>query len=426
MKVTVTKQPKSKVQITVGVPEDVISDVKRSVMNQLRPRVKASGFRAGHAPDKVVEKELGPQAVQAEVLEAAVNRAYGMAVSKEDIKIVGQPQIEVKKFVPYTDLEFTATVEVVPEFKLPDYKKLKATKQEPKVEAADVNEVIGNLQTRLAESKEVTRAAKDGDKVWIDFEGKTTAGKPVEGAKGEDYPLVIGSNTFIKGFEPEMLGKKAGDEHEFTVKFPDDYHAKNLQGKPVTFAVKVKKVEEVVKPKADDEFAAKVGPFKSLKELKDDIKKQLAAEKQEQVDRQFREDLVGELVDKSKFDVPEEMLERVKTELRQELLQNLQYRGLTFEQYLQSEGISEADFEKTHLVERATRRSKASIILTELAEAEKVKIPREELDARLDMLKKQYTDPKMQEELDKPEARRELAAQMLTEKTIDMLQKANS
>lgn len=426
MKVTVAKQPKNKTKLTVAVPEDVLADVKRAVMNQLRPRVKAAGFRAGHAPDKVVEKELGEQAVQNEVLEAAINRAYGMAVAKENVKILGQPQIEIKKFVPYSELEFTAVVEVVPEFKMPDYKKLKASKQAPNVEAKDVDEVIGNLQTRLSESKEVDRAAKDGDKVWIDFDGKTTAGKPVEGASGKEYPLVLGSNTFIKGFEPELVGKKKGDKTEFTVKFPKDYHAKGLQGKPVTFSVTVNKVEEVVKPKADDKFAAKVGPFKDLKELKDDIKKQLSAEKQEQVDRQYREDLVGEMVEKSKFDVPEEMLERVKVELRQELLQNLQYRGLTFEQYLQSEGLSEAEFEKTHLVDRAVRRAKASIILTELAEAENVKIPREELDARLEMLKERYSDDKMQSELDKPEARRELAAQMLTEKTIDTLVELNS
>ena len=199
-----------------------------------------------------------------------------------------------------------------------------------------------------------------------------------------------------------------------------------LHGKPVIFNIKFKKIEVVVKPKIDDAFAGTVGPFTKLSDLKEDIKKQLVAEKNNQADSKFREDLVGALVEKSKFDIPPKLKENVKQQLRQELLQNLQYRGMTLEQYQESEGLSEKQFEDEYLEERAVKRAKASIVLTELAEAENLKIETRDIDQRIALLKQRYSDEKMQAELDKPDARREVAAQMLTEKTIDLIVKLNS
>ncbi|HIA91801.1 TPA: trigger factor [Candidatus Saccharibacteria bacterium] len=416
----------SLVKLTIAVEESTIADAKKEVIEDARKDVKAAGFRQGQAPDKIVEKQIGDDYLQNQVIDYVVNSAYVKAIKDEKVAVIGQPAIKLTKFVPYTELEFEAEVEVTPEFKLPDYKKLSVKRTVEDVTDKEVEEVLDNLATRGAESKEVKRAAKDADKVWIDFKGVDKDGKEVSGASGEDYPLVIGSNTFIKGFEPEVVGLKAGDEKTFDVIFPKDYHVKALQNKPVTFTITVKKIEEVVKPKIDDAFAGTVGPFTKLADLKADIKKQLEAEKNNKADSTYREELVGALVEKSKFDIPPKLKENVKNQLRQELMQNLQYRGMTLEQFRDAEGYDEKSFETDYLDDRAVKRAKASIVLTEVAEAEDLKVTTPEIDQRIALLKQRYTDEKMQAELDKPDARREVAAQMLTEKTIDLIVESNT
>lgn len=428
MQISTEELKDSNTKVTVGVDKESIADAKRQVLGQLRPEVKAPGFREGKAPDNVVEKQLGAEYVQNLVLERAVGRAYSQAIDDKKLKPLGQPQINITKFVPYSELEFEAEVEVVPNFSLPDYKNLKIdTPDSEEVAEKDVDEVIENIRTRIAESKEVDRAAKDGDKAWIDFKGtRADNDEEVKGATGEDYPIVLGSNTFIKGFEPEVVGMKPGEEKDFTVTFPEDYHVKALQDQKVNFHVTLKKVEEIIKPDVNDEFAKKAGPFENLESLKKDIKSQLEQEQQQRASREFREAVIEKLVEKTKLDVPPQLQERVKQEIRQEMEQNLQYRGTTLAQYIEQQGLSEEEFEQKELTEKANKRAKASLILTEVAEQEKIDINREELEERLQMLRQQYSDEKMQAELDKPEARRELAAQLMTEKTIQKLIEFNT
>src|SRR5690606_10896200 len=183
-------------------------------------------------------------------------------------------------------------------------KKIKMTKPTVKVEAKDVNEVLESLKKRGAERKEVDRASKDGDEVVFDFKGTDSKGQPVAGADGKDYPLIIGSNTFIPGFEPELVGLKAGEEKKFTVTFPKDYGVKALQSKKVTFEVKVHKVSEMLDPKLDDNFAAAVGPFKTRKELNDDIKRSLEMERGQQAEAQYGNVLLQKIAHKSYIEIP--------------------------------------------------------------------------------------------------------------------------
>ena len=235
---------------------------------------------------------------------------YAQAAKLENIRPVTRPEVTVKKFVPFTQLEFEVSTEVVGDIKLADYKKIKLAKPKPEVTATDVDDVIKSLKIRVAEKKEVNRPAKKTDEVWIDFKGVNEKKEPVSGAEGKDYPLVIGSNTFIPGFEDNVEGLKPGDEKTFTLTFPKDYGAKALAGKKVTFTINVKKVQEVSEPKLDDDFAAKVGPFKTVKELKDDIKKQLTVEKQDQLNRDYASDLVEKITDQSKMAIPSAMIEQ--------------------------------------------------------------------------------------------------------------------
>jgi trigger factor len=422
MKIQRTNQSDTKILFTITGTQNELLAAKQIAIAKLSPQVKLQGFRPGHAPAELVEKQLNPNLLQEETLNEVLNTLYETAVRQEDIRPVAQPKVELKKFVPYTEVEFTAEVDVIGKITLGNYKNLKAKKNTATVAKTDVDEVINRLQTQMAEYKEVDQAAKVGDRAWIDFEGVDAKGETVQGAKGDDYPLALGSNTFIPGFEDNVVGLKKGDKKEFTIPFPKDYGVKALQGKKVTFAITVKKVEETIRPDVNVDFAKKVGPFDSVEALKADIKKQIVAEREHQADRDYQDALVKELIQVSKLSLPDAMLQEQIDIVDKEFRQNLVYRGQTFQEYLSAAGLTEDDYKKKELAPAAEERLKAGLILSELADVEKVTITPEELEIRIQVLKGQYqSDTKMQEELDKPENRREVAARLLTEKTIAKL-----
>jgi trigger factor len=346
---------------------------------------------------------------------------YGEALLQEKVRPVAQPQVSIKKFVPFTTLEFEAEVEAVGEVKLPDYKKIKLTKKPVTVTAKDVDEVIDNLALRTAEKEAVNRAAKQGDELTIDFTGVDAKTKePIKGADGTDYPLLLGSNTFIPGFEDNLTGLKPGAEKSFDVTFPKDYGVKALQNKAVSFSVTVKKVSEIKKPTIDDAFAAKIGPFKTVKELKDDVKAQLTIEQQQRVERDFESELLEKITDKSTAAIPEALIDEELERLEREERQNAMYRGLTWPEYLEQQGMDE-ELYKTQQRPVAEKRVKAGLVLAEIAEKEKVEVTPDELQTQLTLLKGQYKDEGMQSEIDKPETRREIASRLISEKTIKQL-----
>lgn len=422
MQVKKTNSSPTQTILTIIADEKELAPIKAHTLTHFQSKVKVAGFRAGKIPAEVLEKNVEPSALQTEFLEEAVEQLYVAAANEVKLRPIDQPKIEVKKFVPFTTLEFEATVDVLGEIKLPDYTKIKKAKEQAKVTAEDINGVIGSLQERLAEKNDVSRAAKEGDQVFIDFKGVDAKTKDaINGADGKDYPIIIGSNTFIPGFEPELIGMKAGEAKTFTVTFPKDYGVAMLQSRKVEFTVNVIKVQEVVKPKVDDDFAAKAGPFKSLADLKKDIKSQLAQEKQNKVDRDFESELVKEISDKSKVDIPEPLINDQIARLWTDLQQNVMYRGQTIQEFLDMAGQTEEDYRKDVLRPQAEDRVKASLVLAEIAEKEKLDVTPEELEIRMQILKGQYQDAQMQEELEKPEARRDIAARLLTEKTVSKL-----
>lgn len=422
MKINRTNQSDTKIVLTITGTAPELQAAKGIAVAKLSPQVKLQGFRPGHAPAELVEKQINPNVLQEETLNEALNALYETAVRQEKIRPVANPKIELKKFVPYTDVEFTAEVDVIGSITLGGYTKLKAKKNTPSVTDADVDEVLTRLQTQMAEYKEVDRSAQIGDRAWINFEGVDAKGEPVQGAKGEDYPLALGSNTFIPGFEDNVIGMKKEDTKDFTIPFPKDYGVKALQGKKVTFTVTVTKVEETLQPSVDDDFAKKVGPFDSVKALKDDIKKQVITEREHQAERDYQDALVKELIETSSVSLPDAMLEEQIDIVDKEFRQNLVYRGQTFQEYLAASGMTEDEYKEKELRPAAEDRLKAGLLLSELADKEKVTITPEELEIRIQVLKGQYqSDEKMQAELEKPENRREVAARLLTEKTIAKL-----
>ena len=420
----VKKTQVSDTSIIVSVVADAkeLAPIKDHVLNHFQGKVKVQGFRSGKVPAELLEKNIDPTNLQTEFLEEAIEQLYIAAAQQLQIRPVDRPQISIKKFVPYTTLDFEAQVEVLGPVTLPDYTKIKVTKPTVKITDEDVKGVISSLQQRAAEKKDVNRPAKESDQVWIDFTGVDAKTKEaIQGADGKDYPLALGSNTFIPGFEPELVGLSAGEEKTFTLTFPKDYGVASLQDRKVTFVVTLTKVQEVAEPKLDDAFAAKVGPFKTFAELKADVKEQLAVERQKEADRNFESELVKTISDKSKVAVPEALVKDQEERLMRDVQQNLVYRGQTMKELLLSEGKTEEEYRKDVVRPNAIERVKASLVLAEISEKEKLDVTPEELEIRMQTLKTQYKDPQMQEELNKPETRRDIASRMLTEKTVNKL-----
>jgi trigger factor len=421
MQVTKKNLNDTKVQLTLAADADVLHAVKQETLKVFARTIKVAGFREGKAPLAMVEKHADSARLQSEFLERAINRVYIAALEQEKLRPVDQPQIKITKFVPFDTLELEAEVEIVGDVKLPDYKKIKLPEEKVAVTAKDVDEVIKNLRTREAEKKDVDRAAKNGDQTTIDFKGVDAKTKEaVQGADGKDYPLLLGSNTFIPGFEDNVVGMKVGEEKTFAVTFPKDYGVKALQNRKVDFTVTVKKVQEMAEPKLDDEFAAKVGPFKTVDELKADIKKQLQAEKEHQAAQKYADDLITKITEKSTTAIPQVLVDEQIDRIERDQRQNLMYRGQTWQEFLESEGLTEENYRDKQR-NGAEMRVKAGLVLSAVAEAEDITVTAEELDAQMSALRAQYPDKQMQAELAKPESRRDIASRIMTEKTLAKL-----
>jgi trigger factor len=427
MQTTTKFENDTKVTLTVTGDAAELTTIKEHVLKHLaKSQGNVPGFRKGKAPLNLIEKQLDPALLQSEFLQHAVNDLFIQAIEKEGLRTVSQPQVDIKKFVPFTALEFAAEVEVVGKVVLPDYKNVKVTKKTVSVTAKDIDEVIESLRTRAAEKKEVTRAAKDGDEVIIDFAGvDAKTQETIPGADGKEYPLVIGRNTFIPGFESELIGLKVGDEKTFDIVFPKDYGQKSLQNKKVTFTIKVHKIQEMVLPKLDDAFAATVGPFKTVAELKADIKKQLTADKERNAEQELENELVQKIAEKTKVALPKVLVDDQIDRMEQEEKQNLMYRGQTWQEHLKAEGLTEEEHREKNR-DQAELRVKAGLVLSEIAETEKLSVTPEELEVQIQILKGQYqSDANMLAEIDKPENRRDIANRILTQKTVAKLKELN-
>jgi trigger factor len=421
MQVRSERIDQTNIKLTVTAGQAELDTVRQHVLKELAANAKVPGFRPGKAPLNLIEKQLDQTLLQSEFLEHAVNDLYVEAAKQEKLRPIAEPKVTINKFVPYGTLEFGVEVEVVGDIKLADYKAVKLAPKTTEVAAKDVNEVIANLRQRAAVKTGVARAAKTGDEMIIDFQGydaKTKAS--IEGSDGKDFPLILGSSSFIPGFEEELAGLKAGDEKTFNLTFPADYGVKNLQKRRVTFEVKVSKVQELAEPKLDDAFAAGVGPFKTVAELKADIKKQLVAERQRDARNAYDDELLTRITEKSTVTIPPVLVDDEIDRMEEEEKRNLVYRGQTWQDHLDAEGLT-AEAHREQKRQAAEQRIKAGLVLGEIAERESIRVTPEELEIRIQLLKGQYTDPAMQAELDKPENRRDVSSRLMTEKTLDRL-----
>lgn len=419
MKMDITKKGDSESVISVTATKDELDTIRRQVFNLLRQDVKAAGFRPGKAPDDIVERSLGTQRLHNEFVEAAASRFYNDAVRAHEIRPLEPPHVEIKKFVPYGELELVMTVEVTPDIKLADYKKIKKKQDEIDISDKEITDVIEGLRIRAAKRTDVERPAKNGDEVVIDFTG-TKDGQPVRGASAKDYHLQLGSGRFVKGFEEALVGAKLNETRAFDVTFPKDYLEKFLQGQQVHFEVSIKKVQELSLPGVDDKLAKQLGPFENLEQLKKDVKRQVRAQKEQEARVELENDVLTEVIEGSKFPVPPKLLKRQLETLVTEFDRNLQQQGSSLGQYLEENKTSREKLEQ-ELKPNAERRVRSGLVLSEVAKQEGITLTDEELDLRIQVLKGQYQDKKMQEEFNKPQARREIADQLMVEKTVAKL-----
>lgn len=427
MKTTLKKLSESKVQLTITVDQSELANAEQIALTKLSRNVKVPGFRAGRVPSNVAAKHVDPAALQEQTLNDAISRAVAEAFLKENLQLIDRPEVEVKKYVPGELLEFTAEAEIVPPIKLGDYKKLTTRPEKADVTAKDVDEVIDRMKESFSERKEVKREAKIEDEVVIDFVGKKD-GVAFDGGTSSDYTLKLGSNQFIPGFEDGIVGHKAGDKFDLDLAFPKDYHAKELAGAKVVFSVTLKAVKELVEPKVDDEFAKKTGAFETLADLKSDIKRELTDQRQRETDQQYRDALISELVEKSDVPAPEVLVNDQMRLLEQDFERNLSYRGLTVDQYIDTQGYKDIeDWRKKEVRSAAEKRVKAGLVLSELANKENIKASDEEIDAHVEEHKRPYAgNAEALKQFESDEARRDIANHYITEKTIERLVELNS
>lgn len=422
MKTSVKHLSKTKVKVTITLGAEELADARQVALHKLARDVKAPGFRKGKVPLSVAEKYVDPTNLVNQTVDDALSKAVSEVFVKEDLRALDRPAVEVTKFVPDETLEFTAEADVLPEVKLGSYKKMGIKKVVEKVTEADVNEVVERMRTGMAEKVDVKRAVQSGDEVVIDFVGKID-GEAFDGGKAEGYTLGIGSKQFIPGFEEGIVSHKAGEDFDVKVKFPKDYHSKTLAGKDAVFSVKLQTVKEVKKPEIDDKFAAKLGPFKTAKEMLADIKREITVGKEREALSKFKDELIEKLVSVSDVDAPEILVEDQMKSIEQDAVQNLAYQGMSLDQYLEANNLTKDEWLEKEVRKSAELRVKSGLVLAELSKVEKVTATNEELAAKVQEYQEQYG--KTGQDFTTPEMQRDIANRLLTDKSIDRLVELN-
>lgn len=414
----------SRIELTVTLDAKDLKAAKAKALEKLAKEVKVEGFRKGKVPAEVARKFIPDNDLNAETIDWAVRSTVVQAFQKEEKSPLVLPTVNVTKYVPDEMAEYTATADIIPEVELGDYKKLNVKMDEVKVSDKEIKDVLDNIATSFAEKKTAKKAAELGDEVIIDFTGKKN-GEAFKGGSAKDYKLVLGSKSFIPGFEDGIVGHESGDKFELKLTFPKDYGVKDLAGAKTVFEILLKQVNEIKKPAIDDELAKKCGPFKTVDELKADIEKNLGAQKKHQAEEKFKDDLVKELVKKSKVPAPEILIDDQVRVIRDDMTRNAASQGMSFEEFLERNNETLENWDKeAHKI--ATERVKASLALQNVALAEKIDVKDELVAAKIAELKDVYKkSPEALKQLKSPNVRSDIKNRMIIEATLDYLVKVN-
>ena len=387
MKVTsVEKKEKSTVELTIQVEAEVFEAAVQKAYLKNRASINVPGFRKGKAPRKIIEGMYGAGVFYEEAINDVYPAAYEEAVKEQGLDDVGYPQMEIVE-VGKEGFTFKALVSVRPEVKLGEYKGLTAVKEQPKVTEEDIDGEMKPYIDRATRLVSVEREAQNGDTAVIDFEGFDN-GTPFEGGKGENYDLKLGSGSFGPGCEEQVVGMKAGDEKDLDITFPEDY-VPDLAGKAVIFHVKVKEVKEPQAPVVDDEFAKDVSEFETLEAFRKDLGEKLAQRREQQAQNDFENAIMEQLVENMECDIPDGMVEVQLDRLMDDYAMRMQSQGISMEDYMQMMGMS-PEIMRNSARPSALRQVQMELVLTAVAEAEKLEVSDEEVEAEMGRLAEQY------------------------------------
>lgn len=417
-KATIKKQTPAEVELHITVTPTELHSAKTAALQEAKKGLKVAGFRPGQAPDAMVERQLDPAKFQMDVVEKVLAATFSEAVQGHKLKTLAQPKVDITKFVPFDELEYTASVAILPEITV-DYTKLRVKYDQPKVEEAEINQALQNLQEQFAERTSVDRVAKKGDELRIDFKGERD-GKPVEGAAAQNSMIVLGSGRLIPGFEEELIGMKKGDSKTFDITFPKDYHAPELAGQKVTFEIDVHEVREVEEVKLDDAFAKKVANMPKLADLKADIRTNLQEGKEKDGRQAYESAVLEETIKQAKLEISPLLESEQVQDLENEYAEKVKSQGLELEAWLKVQKKSEEEF-KAELTEEARRRIGVGLIIRDIIEKQKITVDAEEVDAQLERMRTSYTDPEVIKHLDHDHFKNDLANRLVTQKAVDWL-----
>ena len=384
----VEKKEKNSALITVSVSPEEFEAAVVKVYNRNRKSIQIPGFRKGKAPRKIVEAMYGEGVFHEEAINDLAPEAYYFAVKEKELKIVASPSIEDAKVEEDKSLTLDINAVLYPEVELGQYKGLSAVRKEAKVDPAEVDMEIDQLRNRNATIQTADRPAKFGDTVVLDYEGFID-GVPFEGGKDEKHSLEIGSNSFIPGFEIQLIGASAGEDTEVNVTFPEDYHAEELKGKPAVFKCHIHEVKEKLLPEADDEFAKDVSEFDTMAEYRKSVEDKLLKQKESQTRDAFLDLLLAQVTDGMKVDLNEAMVNERAQQMVQDMAQRMQNQGIPFETYLSWMGTNAEDFTKLQL-QNAEKTIRQELALAKIAEQEGLTVTEEDKDAELQKAADQY------------------------------------
>lgn len=387
---SVEKQEKSMVELVIEVGREEFEAAIDKVYKKQRGKISVPGFRKGHAPRKIIEGMYGSGVFYEDAINEIYPEAYAKAVEQEGLDEVAHPHVEMME-VGKDGFTFKATVAVRPEVKLGAYKDLTAPKETVTVTEEDIDGEMKPLIERASRLVTVSREAKTGDTVVMDFEGFKD-GVPFDGGKAEGYSLELGSGSFIPGFEDQMVGMKADEEKEINVTFPEDYHADDLAGKAVVFKVKVHEVKEKETPVLDDEFAKDVSEFETLEALRADLGKKLQERRETQAENAFRDAIMEQVVSNMEVEIPEDMVDYQADKLVDDYARRITSQGIPYETYLSMMGLT-PDMMKAQAKESALRQVQVDLALRAVAAAENIEITDEEKEAEIKKLSEEYSMP---------------------------------
>lgn len=426
MNTTIEKQPENVVKVDIEIPAKDAVNYYNNAAKRLAQYVNIPGFRKGKAPRNIVEQNIGEERIKHEALENALPRIFSQVIKENDFDVVAQPYVESYDFKIGEDLKIVAKLELRPEVTLGQYKGLTVDVDAYKTEEDALQKSIDGLLQQHATTLVVTdRNTKDTDTIVFDFDGYSN-GEKIEHGDAKNYTLDLAHSSFIPGFAEQLVDRALGEEFEINVTFPEEYHEKKLAGQPATFKCKINEIKAKVLPELTDEFAQKVGPFKSVDELKADIQKYLDTQKAD-IDRTNSEKAIFEKVtSEAKVEIQQSMIDREADQLVAEYKQKLEMQGFTWEQAVEAQGYDEI---MNSLKEDAAVRVKNSLVIDKIAKEENITVSQADFGAKLSELSQMYQidTPTMIKQLSQtPGVFNALSQQALNEKVTQFLADNNT